>query len=385
MITNLKLYPSLNHWGLEGLEVKVFTNEGEFSAKTQHAPKESMLNTLSYRRARPIFSALRKHIIAKDESKWRDIDSLLLKADNTGRFRKIGGNLALAVSIASARAGTKNELWKITDAKNPALPVPAGRIISGKTGGASDWLEFLAIPANPKNPYKAIKTLIDFWSLTGEMLKEKKALIGKDLSHAWISKLDSRRNLSLLRQLSKDYDLKLGVNFGSHRLWNGKGYEYMREGRTLSTGSNYNLVLETAKKYNLYYLEDPFCDSKSFEKLKKQLPKSLIAGNQIYYNDIGNAGRLMARRLGNAAVLNPSYLGLLSIGERFASQAKKNSMHLVCSGSYIEPADHWLADIAVAFGCPLMKTGITGPDIQKHNRLIELWEHLPSVSMAGLP
>jgi enolase len=385
MITNLKLYPSLNHWGLEGLEVKICTPSGEFAAKTHHTQKEGSLASVSFRRAKPMFSAIRKHLMAKDEKRWREIDSFLLGLDGTGAFRKIGANLALAISLAAARAGTSNELWRIAEGRT--VPLPAGRVVSGKQGGAPDWTEFIAIPQNASNPHRAIKTLVDFWGLAGEILKEKKMLIGKDMGHAWMTKLDSQRTLSLLKQISRDYDLRLGVNFGAHRLWDGGKYVYRKEGKTLSSEGHYNLVLETAKKFGLYYLEDPFhsSDIKSYEKLKKRLPKALIAGNQIYYSNIKGAAALMGKKPGNAAVLNPSNLGLLSTAERFALLAGKNQLSTICSGCYAEPSDHWLADLSVAFGSPLLKTGITGPDLLKHNRLIELWGSVPGVKMAELP
>ncbi|MCK5022680.1 MAG: phosphopyruvate hydratase, partial [Candidatus Aenigmarchaeota archaeon] len=50
-----------------------------------------------------------------------------------------------------------------------------------------------------------------------------------------------------------------------------------------------------------------------------------------------------------------------------------------------ETEDDWLSDLALAWDSPIIKIGNYGPDIPKHNRLLELWHDVHERKMAKLP
>jgi enolase len=66
------------------------------------------------------------------------------------------------------------------------------------------------------------------------------------------------------------------------------------------------------------------------------------------------------------------------------SLAQKHDICPVVSHRSGETEDDWLADLGILWEAPLIKIG-TGIDFAKHNRLIQLWEEVPSPRMAELP
>ena len=65
--------------------------------------------------------------------------------------------------------------------------------------------------------------------------------------------------------------------------------------------------------------------------------------------------------------------------------AAKSGITIVPSHRSGETDDNWLADLAVAWQAPLIKSGVSGLDTPKLNRLLELWEEIPKATMAKLP
>ncbi len=391
MIHNIKLYKSFNFWGDETLEVKIFTENGEYTANVPAGTSKGKAEAKSvpFRKAKQVFSEIRSQLIAKDENDWRRIEAMLLRMDGTENFSNIGGNLALALGIAAAKAATGNKLWKITGRFPSAFPCPLSNMIGGgKHHGHSDWQEFLLLPARAKSPAEALKIVVDAWKVIGEELKEKKILLGRNLENAWMAGLDNFKTLDFLSDIAADYNMKIGIDFAASSFWTGKGYKYKTEKKTLSKEGHFNLVLEAAKKYRIYYLEDPFHenDFKSFRNLTEELgKKALVVGDDIYSTNPKRLGTGIKNSSSNGIIIKPNQIGSLNLTERVVEIAKRNSITIIPSHRSRETHDTWLSDLAVAWEAPLIKISATGADIPKHNRLIELWEEIPNARMSDLP
>ncbi len=392
MIRNLKIYPIFNSKGTPTIMVKVHTDEGFFSAsipsgtsKGKHEVKE-----LPVGRVIKNFSKIRSRFIGKDERDWRGIDGLLKELDGTESFSKLGGNLSLSVSIACARAAFGNEIWKIHKPRmGIEFPIPLGNVIGGgKHLGGTDWQEFLVIPHEAKSPREAVEIMVSIWASLGEELRKKKILIGKNFENAWMTKLDDLKTLDLLSDVSDDWKVKLGIDFASSSLWNGKRYIYKKLGKSLTPSQHVDFITEVAKKYKLYYLEDPIQEDgfRQFMILNHILGKDcIIVGDDLYCTNSKRLRKGIKNKATNGIIIKPNQIGTLSLADEVVRIAKENEMVIIPSHRSRETDDDWLADITLAWDAPLIKSGITGSDMAKLNRLIELWEEIPEVKMAKLP
>jgi enolase len=392
MIRNLKVYPIFNSKGTPAIMVKIRTDDGFFSASVPSGTSKGRheASELPVKRVLKSFSGIRPRLIGRDERDWRGTDSLLRELDGTENFGKLGGNLSLSISIACARAAFGNELWKIHKPRmGMEFPVPLGNVIGGgKHLGGTDWQEFLVIPYAAKSPREAVEVMVSIWASLGEELRKKKLLIGKNVENAWMARLDDLKTLDILSDAADDWKVRLGIDFASSGLWNGKRYVYRKLKRSLTPSQQADFVEEIARKYRLYYLEDPAHEEGfgQFMILKDRLGKdSLIVGDDLYCTNPERLGKGIKSSSTNGIIIKPNQIGTLSLADEVVGIARENSMVTIPSHRSGETEDNWLADLSLAWDAPLIKSGITGSDMVKLNRLIELWEEIPDVKMAKLP
>jgi enolase len=392
MIRNLKIYQIFNSKGTPSVMVKIWTDSSSYSASIPSGTSKGRYEAreLPMDKVFRNFSRIRPNFIGRDERDWRGTDDLLQRLDGTENFSKLGENLSLAISIACARSAFSNSLWKLHKPRmGVEFPIPLGNVIGGgKHMGGTDWQEFLVIPYAAKSPAEAVETMLNIWVFIGEEMRKKKMLIGKNLENAWMTRLDDIKTLDLLSDIADDWKARLGIDFASSSLWNGKRYVYKKLGKSLTPGQQIDFVEEIARKYRLYYLEDPIYESGfgQFMILNHDLGKDcIIAGDDLYCTNPKRLANGIRKSSTNGIIIKPNQIGTLSLADSVVRIARENGMIIIPSHRSGETEDNWLADLSIAWDAPFIKSGITGSDMTKLNRLIELWEEIPEVRMADLP
>ncbi len=392
MIRNLRMYPVFTSKGTPSVKVKVFTDSGSYSASVPSGTSRGRHEATEFPVSRVLkfFSKVRPHFMGRDENNWVSIDKTLEELDGTKNFRNLGENLALAVSLAVARAARKGELWKLeSPGLSAAFPIPVGNVIGGGVhGGGADWQEFLLIPHRARSPYEAVESLTAAWLNLAEGLREKRLLAGRNIENAWMARLDNEKSLELLSSYAKDWDMKIGVDFAASELWNGRVYKYRKAGKEMKPGKHLEYIEELAKVYKLYYIEDPLHedDFRQHTVLTHSLGrKCLVVGDDLYCTDRGRLAKGIKNKSTNAILVKPNQTGTLSRVREVVNMAKKAGLEVIPSHRSGETDDDWLADLAIAWEAPLIKAGVSGLDVPKLNRLLELWEEIPKTRMARLP
>jgi len=377
--------------GTPSVKVKVTTDDGSYYASvpsgTSRGAHEAVEQPVS--KVLRFFSKIRPMFIGRDEVDWEGVDDVIEEFDSTPDFRKIGENLALGISIAVARASTKGELWMLGGSRMTAdFPYPVGNVIGGGAhGGGSDWQEFLLIPHKAKSPYEAVEGLTAAWIEMGKALKERRILLGRNIENAWRADLDNEKTLDLVSEFASDHDMLVGIDFASSQFWDGRHYVLKKAKKTIKPSKYLDYIEETAKSYRLYYLEDPFHedDFAKHRMLTHTLRKhSLVVGDDLYCTNLSRLKRGIKNKSTNSLIIKPNQTGTLSRTRKVTDLAASSDMTIIPSHRSGETDDFWLADLALAWGAPLIKSGITGLDVPKLNRLMELWQEIPKVGMAEL-
>ena len=133
-------------------------------------------------------------------------------------------------------------------------------------------------------------------------------------------------------------------------------------------------ILNLAKKYNLFYIEDPLHedDFENFSKLTKKA-KSLVVGDDLTATQPDRLNKAIEKKSVNAVIVKPNQNGSLLDTKRFVDLANKNSITPIISHRSGETADSTIADLAVAWNIPFIKTGILGRErFAKLNKLIKI-------------
>jgi enolase len=367
---------------------KIWTNAGFYTASVPAGTSKGSNEAanLAIDKLDDVVPTIRKNLIGLDEKSWEDVDLFLQQMDGTDNFSKLGGNVILAISLAAARAAYENEIWRMNQRAINLFPYPLGNIIGGGAhGGSTSWQEFLIIPQRARDPMEAAKINVDAWNYVKEELKKKGQFLDRNIENALIASLDEEKTLELLAQVAEDRNLKLGVDFAASSFWDGKKYQY-KSGKSLTPEQQINYLIDIAKKYNLYLLEDPMHedDFEGFATLTRELKGKVIVGDDLLCTNPRRMETAIKMKSINAAIVKPNQVGSLNLTKDFVDTAKKNRIALIMSHRSTDTEDTWLAEFGVVWEAMLIKIGMLGYDLPKHNKLIELWHDLPNPRMANL-
>jgi enolase len=325
-----------------------------------------------------------------------EIDKTLHDIDGSKDFRVIGGNTAFAVSLASAEAAANSSgllLFQYLGGHVAhELPYPLGNTISGgqhTQGKTPDLQEFLVLSYGAESFLEAATANIQVHRKVGEALVKKDKLFGQGKSDegAWVANVGNTEALEVLAEACEEvgaemgFDCGVGIDVASSSLWNGKNktYNYQREKKTRDSGEQLEFILELIRKYHLVYVEDGFAeeDFASFAELTKKAKNCLICGDDLFTTNNERLSRGIKMHAANAVIIKVNQVGTLADAWETIEMAKRNGYVPVMSHRSGDTCDWHIAHLALAFKCPIIKTGVVeGSRIAKINELIRIEEFL---------
>jgi enolase len=334
----------------------------------------------------------------------KKVDSLLHDLDGTPNFSKIGGNAAVAISMAVAKAMAAAEglpLYKhLGGVRAVHLPYPLGNVIGGGAHAgkrAPDIQEFQAIPIGAGS-------FIDAASANSRVHKKARALIeardvaftgGKGDEGAWAPNLDSLQTLDILAEACKQVSDEVGfevrpcIDVAASSLYDErkKKYIYEREGGSRDEGEQIDFIVGLVKDYKLFYVEDPVHEE-DFDGLaeltRKVGKKCLICGDDIFVTNVERIQKGIKAGAANAVLIKPNQIGTLSDTYEAIELTKRHRYVPVISHRSGETPDETIAHLAVGWGCPIIKTGVVGGErVAKLNELIRIEEELGKRARMG--
>lgn len=391
-----------NNRGEETIEVDVITASG-FGRVAAPAGKSRGKTEVVYYPQGGVEQAIKRvdelvapEIIGLNADSQEEIDKTLHEIDGSKDFRSIGGNTAFAVSLASAEAAANsNSLLLFQHLGGHVareLPYPLGNTISGgqhAQGRSPDIQEFLVLPYGAESFLEAATANVMVHKKIGETLSKKDKLFGGGRSDegAWIADVDSAEAFEVLAKACEEVSNQMGfvcgvgADFASSSIWNAKEkkYNYSREKRKRDTGEQLDYVVDMIKKYHLVYTEDPFDeeDFKSFAEITKKVRNCLICGDDLFTTNSERLNRGVKLRAGNAIIIKVNQIGTLSDAWETIEMAQRQGYVPVMSHRSGDTCDWHIAQLAVAYKCPIIKTGVVeGTRTAKINELIRIEEFL---------
>lgn len=317
------------------------------------------------------------------------VDSTLREVDGTENFSNLGGNTAIAISIACARASANLQgkpLFELLG-KGRAFPLPLSKIIGGGKHAVNscDIQEFLAVPTDAKKLYPALQVNIAIHKKVKEKLKGKGLTVGRDDESGWVAKLKTEDALDMLSDACESAGSEWGVKAGigmdlaaSSFFENGR-YVYETDGRKLDEGEQIDFVLELIRKYRVVYVEDPLHeeDFEGFAEITAKAKGCIICGDDIFVTNKSRLEKGVNMKACNALIIKPNQIGTLTQTEETVSYAKRNGYTCIASHRSGETCDSSISHLAVAYGCRMLKTNVVGGERnEKFNEMIRIGERL---------
>jgi len=335
-------------------------------------------------------------LIGMNADDQEEIDFLLHEIDGTKDFRNVGGNTAFAISLATAEAAATSYgvplFQHLAGYLANELPYPLGNVLGGGKhayGQAADIQEFLVLPLRARGFSEAAKANVLVHQKVGSLIKKADAKFtgGTGDEGAWAPSIKSEEALEIVVKACEEASEELGVecraglDMAASTLWGKKErrYVYARDRTKRDPGEQLDFVLHLIEDYNLAYVEDPFHeeDYQSFAEVTKKVKKCLICGDDLFVTNRERLARGVKICAGNAVIIKANQVGTLTDAWETTEMARKARYVPIMSHRSGETNDPHLAHLAVAFRCPIIKSGVLhGERVAKINELIRIEETL---------
>ena len=320
------------------------------------------------------------------------IDKILLKLDGTPNKSKLGANAILAVSLASLKCLAKlqdKELYEYITYGKVSLPIPMVNIMNGGVHADNnlDIQEFMIVPII-KGEAKRIEAASEIFHALKKLLKEKGLSTGVGDEGGYAPNLkNTQEALDLILDAINEANYRPGkevliaLDVAASEIYDKNLNVYKIDGQELSANELIKYYINLVRNYPIISIEDPFYedDFESFAVLTKLIgDKVMLVGDDYFCTNTELLEEGIRLSAGNAILLKANQIGTISEMTKTIITAKKNNYKTIISHRSGETEDTFIADLAVGFGIPFIKTGsiCRGERIAKYNRLMKIEELL---------
>ncbi len=335
-------------------------------------------------------------LIGLESTDQKAVDTLLQEIDGTPSFSRIGGNVAVAASLAVAKAAAnavKLPLYRYvggTLALPHPLPHPMGNMIGGGRHaiGGTTFQEFLSVARGPTVAASVFANAA-VHKRVRDLLKGRAP--GGTLGHgdegAWVIPIGDEDALGVLASacasVSKEvgFEIRAALDIAASSFYRDGAYRY--PDRSLSPAKQIEFVAGLVERYNLFSVEDPL-EENDFEghaRLTELVgSRCKIIGDDMFATNVERLRKGIEMKAANAILIKPNQIGTLSGAKAAVDLAHRHGYAAVMSHRSGETTDDTIAHLAVAFGCLAIKCGAVGGErTAKLNELIRIEEELAEV------
>ena len=334
---------------------------------------------------------IREALLGMDVCDQREIDAIMLELDGTENKSKLGANAILGVSLSVAHAAADSlgiSLYRYLGGTNAfTLPIPTMNVINGGKHAGNELAiqEFMLQPGGANTFSEALRMGAETYHTLGTILVKKYGNSAVNVGYEGGYAPPLKNTTDALDALTDaievaGYNKKITIGLDSAATEFYKDGKYKVDGRKLSSGELIDFYAELVDTYPILSIEDPF-EEESFEdfaELTKKLKDTIIIGDDLFVTNVKRLEQGIKMNAGNALLLKVNQIGTLSEAFDAARLAQKNRFKVVVSHRSAETEDTTIADISVAIGAELIKTGAPARSERnaKYNQLLRIEEEL---------
>jgi len=334
---------------------------------------------------------IRGALVGIDVRDQRGIDNIMLELDGTQNKSRLGANAILGVSLAVAHAAADSigiSLYRYLGGTNAfTLPCPTMNVINGGKHAGNELAiqEFMIQPGGAKTFSEALRMGAETYHTLGAILVKKYGNSAVNVGYEGGYAPPLKNTTDALDALTDaievaGYNKKITIGLDSAATEFCKDGKYKVDGKIFSGGELIDFYAELVNTYPILSIEDPF-EEESFEdfaELTKKLKDTIIIGDDLFVTNVKRLEHGIKMNAGNALLLKVNQIGTLSESFDAARLAQKNKFKVVVSHRSAETEDTTIADISVALGAELIKTGAPARSERsaKYNQLLRIEEEL---------
>lgn len=336
-------------------------------------------------------------LVGEKASHQREIDTFMIDMDGTENKSKLGANAILGVSLACAKAaanGYNMSLYRYLGGINAlTLPVPMMNIINGGAHADNniDFQEFMIAPVGAKSFKQAIQMGSEIFHTLQKVLKEKGLSTSVGDEGGFAPHLSSNAEaveviLEAIYRAGYDTDsVKICLDVASSEFYEDGLYNLKGEGKTLTPDEMVDFLAEWVDKYPIVSIEDGMAeeDWEGWEKLTKRIgSRCQLVGDDLFVTNTRRLAEGIRRGVANSILIKVNQIGTLTETLNAISMAHAAGYTAIVSHRSGETEDTFIADLAVATNCGMIKTGSASRSdrMAKYNQLIRIEERLGSAA-----
>jgi enolase len=324
------------------------------------------------------------------------IDSKMLDLDGTSDKSHLGANAILSVSLAVARAAANSTgvpLYRYLGGSGARLlPVPMLNILNGGKHAAdsTDLQEFMVVPAGANNFSHGLQMATEIYHALKKAIKVKGLNSNVGDEGGFAPSLDSNKQAVEIILAAIDLagykagkDCYIALDPASSSFYVDGKYVLARDGLELTTDEMIAYYAKWVSSYPIISIEDGLDedDWPGWTSLTSTLGrKIMLVGDDLYTTNLKRLDKGIAEKASNAILIKPNQIGTLTETLATVERAKQVGWKTVISHRSGETEDTTIADLAVAVGSGLIKSGAPcrSERVAKYNRLLQIEEDLGS-------
>ena len=316
------------------------------------------------------------------------IDKTLIKLDGTPNKSVLGANAILAVSLCSLKCLAKlhnKELYEYVTSGKVSLPIPMVNVINGGAHANNnlDIQEFMIVPIM-KGMKKRVQAASEIFQALKKILKNRGISTAVGDEGGFAPNLNTTKEAIdlLMHAIDKaNYvpgkDILIALDVAASELYDETTQLYTIDNNKLSSNELIKYYIDLVRQYPIISIEDPFVESdfESLAVLTKLIgDKIMLVGDDYFCTNHRLLEEGVSKGAGNAILLKANQIGTISEMTKTIMMAKKHNYRMIISHRSGETEDTFIADLAVGFGIPFIKTGSVcrGERVSKYNRLTKI-------------
>jgi enolase len=339
-----------------------------------------------------VADAVREHDVLDQAG----LDRHLIELDGSDNKGRLGANAVLGVSLAVAHAAANAlelPLYRyLGGAQASVLPLPMANILNGGAHADNnvDLQEFMVCPVGSPTFHDAVRATSEIYHTLRKVLHGRSLSTGVGDEGGFAPQLASNEEaLQLVVEAIEGAgyrpgeDVAVALDPAASEFFHDGTYRLAGEGRTLSPGELVDLYAAWVERYPIVSIEDGMAedDWEGWRLLTERLGGTIqLVGDDLFVTNPARLRQGIERGVANSILIKVNQIGTLTETLEAIELARAGGYSSVISHRSGETEDTTIADLAVATGAGMIKTGAPARSerVAKYNRLLEI-----EVELAG--
>ncbi len=330
-------------------------------------------------------------LVGMDAREQRAIDGHMIAVDGTPNKSKLGGNAIVGVSVAIAKAAAQalhiplhEYLHSLAPDITPSHRVPfmnMNLINGGKHAATRVAFQEYKIVPQTQDIAEALNIGTTIMHALKKRIAKEYGAVNANVGDegGFAPDLDSiRKPLELFMEtatdLKLDHRIKLAMDVAASSFYVADKDAYEYDG-TLHTATELESDLRgMIRDFPFLYIEDPFNEDKFEDFARMNDGSTIIVGDDLTVTNPAILQKAIDAKALSGIIIKLNQVGTLTETLDCMKLARDNGIECIISHRSGETNDHFIADLAVAFGVFGVKAGgpQRGERVAKYNRFVEL-------------